>query len=339
MRRDIEHTSYSDSERLAMLETRAAELERMLLGMADIDSGPAHPTVDEVPAGPATSERTEALITRGRQSAKRDRRRTRNSHGTFGAKRVAQPHRGRRTFVRAHWRGLLTAVVAFAAAIAVTASVLSRSGPGWPPSVAVVRSEVSVACQNPDVASEPGGVNFACEKGTQQILWVFALLTSGDNPSYVDQTTGRKGLEPIQPAQGGNIAWSLNLHHPYNPLNATDSLTVAARAINNIIGGATLTGANGTPSVQPGLESSAANCQRYTGSAVLRTQSGYPATCAHPIHTVAGKQALVSDVFRKWMASAPATAAANAGVLFANADDPGNPKVQAILAKLPGFGL
>jgi len=39
------------------------------------------------------------------------------------------------------------------------------------------------------------------------------------------------------------------------------------------------------------------------------------------------------------MASAPATAAANAGVLFANADDPGNPKVQAIVAKLPGFGL
>jgi hypothetical protein len=241
--------------------------------------------------------------------------------------------------VRAHWRGLLTAVVAFGAAIAVTASVLSMSGPGWPPSVAVVRSEVSIACQNPDVASEPGGVNFACDKATQPILWVFALLTSGDNPSYVDQTTGRKGLEPIQPGQGGNIAWSLNLHHPYNPLYATDSLTVAARAINNIIGGATLTGANGTPSVQPGLESSAANCQRYTGSGALRTRSGYPASCAHPIQTVAGKQALVSDVFRKWMASAPATAASNAGVLFANADDPGNPKVQAILANLPGFGL
>jgi len=323
-----------------MLETRAAELERMLLSRADVDRAPARPTADEVPAGPATSERTEALIARGRQSAKRGRRGgARRPHGTFGTQHAARPRRGRRTFVRAHWRGLLTAVVAFAAAIAVTATVLSRSGPGWPPSVAVVRSEVSVACQNPDVASEPGGVNFACARDTQQILWVFALLTSGDNPSYVDQTTGRKGLEPIQPAQGGNIAWSLNLHHPYNPLNATDSLTVAARAINNIIGGATLTSTNGTPSVQPGLESSAANCQRYTGSAALRTRSGYPATCVHPIHTVAGQQALVSDVFRKWMASAPATADAHAGVLFANADDPGNPKVQAILAKLPGFGL
>jgi len=323
-----------------MLETRAAELERMLRHRADVDSGLGRPTADEAPAGPATSERTEALIARGRPSAKRGRRGgARNPHGTFSTQRAARSRRGRRTFVGAHWRGLLTAVVAFAAAIAVTATVLSRSGPGWPPSVAVVRSEVSVACENPDVASEPGGVNFACARDTQQILWVFALLTSGDNPSYVDQATGRKGLEPIQPAQGGNIAWSLNLHHPYNPLNATDSLTVAARAINNIIGGATLTSTNGTPSVQPGLESSAANCQRYTGSAALRTRSGYPTTCAHPIHTVAGQQALVSDVFRKWMASAPATAAANAGVLFANADDPGNPKVQAILAKLPGFGL
>ena len=340
MRRDIEHKSYSDSERLTMLETRAAELERMLLGMADIDSTPVRPTVDEVPADLGKSERTEALIARGRPSAKRGRRSgARNRHGTLGAQRAARPRRGRRMFMRAHWRGLLTAVVAFAAAVAVSATVLFRSGPGWPPSVAVVRSEVSVACQNQDVASEPGGVNFACAADTRQILWVFALLTSGDNPSYIDRATGRKGLEPIQPAQGGNIAWSLNLHHPYNPLNATDSLTVAARAINNIIGGATLTSANGTPAVQPGLTSSAANCRRYTGAAALRTRSGYPATCAHPIRTVAGQEALVSDVFRKWMASAPATAAANAGVLFANADDPGNPKVQAILAKLPGFGL
>jgi len=312
----------------------------MLLGMANVDSAPPRPTVDEVPGRADTSERTEALITRGRQSARRSRRgRAKNPHGTFGARRAARPRRGRRSFVLAHWRGLLTAVVAFAVAVMVAASVLFRSGPGWPPSVAEVRSEVSAACQNPDVASEPGGVNFACAKDTQPILWVFALLTSGDNPSYVDQATGRKGLEPIQPAQGGNIAWSVNLHHPYNPLNATDSLTLAARAINNIIGGATLTSANGTPSVQPGLLSSAANCARYTGSAALRTRSGYPATCAHPVAAVRGQEALVGDVFRKWMTTAPATAAANAGVLFANAGNPGNPKVQAILAKLPGFGL
>jgi hypothetical protein len=256
-----------------------------------------------------------------------------------GAASNVRPAPRRRTFARAHWRGLLTAVVAFAVAVAVTAGVLSRSGPGWPPSVAVVRADLTVACQNPDVASEPGEVNFACASDTQSILWVFALLTSGDNPSYVDQTTSRRGLEPIVPTQGGDIAWSVNLHHPYNPLNSVDSLTVAALAINNIIGGATLTSASGAPSVQPGLESSAANCERYTGSPALRTRSGYPVTCARPVLTVAGQEALVSDVFRKWMAGAPAATAADAGVLFANAGDPGNPQVQAILAKLPGFGL
>jgi hypothetical protein len=351
MQRDIEHISQSDSERLAILETRAAELQRMLLGMADVDSGPAHPLADANLAVPETSKRTESLISQGRRSARRGRRAAARGldagHGTgetgVGAARGGssnvRPAPGRRSFARAHWRGLLTAVVAFAVAVAAATVLLSRSGPGWPPSVAVVRSEVTAACQNQDVASEPSQVDFACAADTQQILWVFALLTSGDNPSYVDQVTGRKGLEPIAPAQGGDIAWSVNLHHPYNPLNPVDSLTVAARAIDNIVGGATLTSANGTPAVQPGLESSAANCQRYTGSAALRTRSGYPAACADPVISVAGQEALVSDAFREWMPSASAATATDAGVLFANAADPGNPKVQAILGNLPGFGL
>jgi hypothetical protein len=355
MRNDIEHKSYSDSERLAILETRAKELERMLLGMGDATGVSAHPLAGADFAGQGSNVRTEALISHGRQSARRGRRagaagfgdgrssdQWRSASGvrlSRGAPGSVRPAPRRRGFMRSHWRGLLTAVVAVAAAVAVAAGVLSRGGPGWPPSVAVVRSEVTVACQNPDVASEPGQVNFACTSDTQQVLWVFALLTSGDNPSYVDQTTGRRGLEPIAPTQGGDIAWSVNLHHPYDPLNPVDSLTVAARAIDNIIGGATLTSANGAPSVQPGLESSAANCVRYTGSAALRTRSGYPATCARPIRTVAGQEDLVSDVFRKWMASAPAASATEAGVLFANANDPGNPQVQAILGKLPGFGM
>ena len=121
--------------------------------------------------------------------------------------------------------------------------------PAWPRS----QRQIAVACQNPDVASEPSQVNFACAKGTRQILWVFSLLTSGNNPDYASIKTGRQGLEPITPAQGGEVAWSLNLHHPYNPANPIDSLAVAARAINNIIGGATLTAANGKPVVQSGL--------------------------------------------------------------------------------------
>src|SRR5262249_56330235 len=95
----------------------------------------------------------------------------------------------------------------------------------------------SVACQNPKVGAEPSQVNFACGHDTSQILWVFSLMTSNNDPGYADPRTGRKGLEPITPAQGGQVAWSLNLHHPYNALNPVDSLAVAARAINNIIGG------------------------------------------------------------------------------------------------------
>ena len=55
--------------------------------------------------------------------------------------------------------------------------------PAWP----AVQREVARACQNPDVKSEPGQVNFACARATRQILWVFALLTSGDNPNFGDQ--------------------------------------------------------------------------------------------------------------------------------------------------------
>jgi len=205
--------------------------------------------------------------------------------------------------------------------------------------VARVQAEITTACQNANVAAEPSQLNFACAKSTQQILWVFALLTSGNNPGFADQTTGRKGLEPIQPAQGGDIAWSLNLHQPYNPANPIDSLQVAARAINNIISGATLTSSSGTPDVEPGLESTAANCQRYTGSALLVTKSGFPARCAQPVSTASGQAALVSDVFQQWMGGTPSQMAAQAGVLFENADNPGNQQVQAILASLPSFGM
>jgi hypothetical protein len=187
------------------------------------------------------------------------------------------------------------------------------------------------------VAAEPSGLNFACGKDTQPVLWVFSLLTSGDNPGFVEQATGRKGLEPIQPSQGGDIAWSLNLHHPYNPGNPIDSLQVAARAINNIISGATLTSTNGGALVEPGLESKAANCERYTGSANLESRSGYPDRCAAPL-TTSGEAALVSDAFQQWMGGTPSRIAQQAGVLFQNADNPGDQRVQAILSSLPSSG-
>jgi hypothetical protein len=230
-------------------------------------------------------------------------------------------------------------VITGAAALAVgvgLAVALQGPGPGWPSSVAGVKQEVEVACQNPDVASDPGQVNFACGKETSQILWVFALLTSHDSPNYTDRATGRQGLEPITPAQGGEVAWALNLHHPYNPASPLDSLAVAARAINNIIGGATVTSQSGSQVVQPGLESSAANCQRYTGSPALITRQGFPALCAEPVSGPQGQAALVADVYRQWMVGASSQEASDAALLFTNASNPGDPQVQAVLR---GLGL
>jgi hypothetical protein len=273
-------------------------------------------------AGPAWSipddgrrpakNRTRALIDRGRRSARQRRSR-----------------RGR-TIVIASAAGLVVLIVG--------AMIVLRHGPSWPPSVATVKSEIATACQNPNVVSEPSQVNFACSTDTSQILWVFALMTSDNNPSYSDPKTGRKGLEPIAPAQGGQIAWSLNLHHPYNPFNAIDSLQVAARAINNIIGGATLTGANGNPAVQPGLESKPANCARYTGSSAVITHAGFPSLCASPVTSGAGQAALVADVYQQWMVGAAAVAAQDVSVLFQNANNPGDPQVQAILKAVPNRG-
>jgi hypothetical protein len=259
----------------------------------------------------ADDERTRALIDRGRRSVRR---------GRFG--------RRRKTTV-----GL---VVLVAAATAVVMVVVFRPSASWPPSVAVVKNEITMACQNPNVVSEPNQVNFACEKSTSQILWVFSLMASGDNPNFSDAKTGRQGLEPIAPAQGGEVAWSLNLHHPYNPVNPIDSLEVAARAINNIIGGASLTGSNGTPSVQPGLESKPANCARYTGSAAVITRSGYPEICASAVTSPSGVAALVADVYQQWFVGSSPLSAQEASVLFENANDPGNPQVQAILKGLFG---
>ena len=260
--------------------------------------------------GPTVEQRTQALIDRGRRSVSR-----------------ARMPRSRKAVL---------AVAGVAAIIAIASVFIFKADPSWPPSVATVQSQITIACQNPNVASEPGQVNFACGKTTSQILWVFALMTSGDNPQFADAKTGRQGLEPITPTQGGEVAWSLNLHHPYNPIDPVDSLAVAARAINNIIGGATLTGTNGKPTVQPGLESNPANCAKYTGSAAVVARAGFPTLCAQPVTSTTGQAALVSDAFRQWVVGATPAAAYDVSVLFANANNPGNAQVQAILKTLPG---
>jgi hypothetical protein len=260
---------------------------------------------------PRTEERTQALIDRGRRSASR----------------VRKP-RSRKIML----------IVGALVVVTIASVFIFRANPSWPPSVATVQGEITAACQNPNVASEPGQVNFACGQMTRQILWVFALMTSGDNPHFTDAKTGRQGLEPIMPTQGGEVAWSLNLHHPYNPYDPVDSLAVAARAINNIIGGATVTGTNGKPTVQPGLESDPANCARYTGSSAVVSHAGFPSMCAQPVTSTTGQAALVADTYKDWVVGATPTAAYDVSVLFANSNNPGNAQVQAILKTLPGAG-
>jgi hypothetical protein len=335
MMQESENINYNDAERLAILENLAAEFEQRLLTVMHPE-GTAYPNVAvprAVPedgardaggfkgggsagGAPAAGGRTEALINRGRPGARRRRRRR----------------------LLAHWRLIVAGTVALLAGVVAALVVTRGSGADWPTSVATVQAEIKQACANPDVAAEPSGLNFACDKDTSQVLWVFALLTSGDNPNFVDQSTGREGLEPVQPEQGGDIAWSLNLHHPYNPTSPIDSLAVAARAINNITSGAALTSSTGSALIEAGLESKPANCQRYSGSAKLATRPGYPAACASPVTSASGQAALVSDVFRQWMGGAPSRIASEAGVLFVNADNPGNPEVRAILASLPASG-
>jgi hypothetical protein len=248
---------------------------------------------------------------------------------------IAQGRRGARTRL-ARVRNITIGVTIGVVVAIVLSMIVLRKGASWPPSVSVVQSEIATACQNPNVASEPNQVNFACGKGTSQVLWVFALMTSGNNPNFADSKSGRKGLEPITEAEGGEVAWSLDLHHPYDPFNSIDSIEVAARAINNIVGGASLTSSNGKPEVQPGLLSNPANCAKYTGSAAVIARAGFPDICASAVTSAAGQAALVADIYSQWLVGAPSVDAQEASILFQNATDPGNPQVQAILRSLPG---
>jgi hypothetical protein len=291
-------------------QAEPGETDRLHMGRYAADLAGAEP--DAASADP-DADRTTILINKGRSSARR--------------RKLAVSR-----------KLVIAAIAGVTLLVVLILLVTAGSGASWPASVPRVQGWIEQACKNPNVMSEPGQVNFACAKGTRQILWVFALITSENNPSFADTKTGRQGLEPITPGQGGQVAAALNLHHPYDPSNPLDSIQVAARAINDIIGGATVTGTNGNPEVQPGLESSSANCLRYTGSAAMNARQGYPDVCARPI-TGHGQAALVRDVYREWVVGAPSVAAKDAAVLFENAKNPGNAQVQYILKHLPAGAL
>jgi hypothetical protein len=307
-----EYSVRHKSQRLADLKNKTVELERELDGVrmmlrSELEQPAQEPFYYGESSAPHS--RTETLINLGRYNSYRTGL-SRGQKAAIGTVLLA---------------GLIIGLVI----------MVSGGGASWPASVATVQNQISKACQNPDVVSEPNQVNFACDPATRQVLWVFSLMTSGNDPTFNDPGSGRLGLEPITPAQGGQVAWSLNLHHPYNPFNPIDSLQVAARAINSIIGGATVTGANGTSVVQPGLESTSANCLRYTGSGALTSRAGFPPLCAQPLSGPAGQGALVADVYQRWIVGAPPGAAQDASVLFENFNNPGDPQVQAILKQLP----
>jgi hypothetical protein len=327
VRAQQENFTRRNGKPLADLMSEEAELERRLDAVRlslqaefsePVRTGPEHdlPGDEDLDA----DWRTDTLINRGR-------------HGTA---RSGLPGLPALPAVSRWLKIVIIALLAVVVAALVIMNVTS-SGPSWPASVATMQSQISRACQNPDVRSEPTQVNFACAPATRSVLWVFALVTSGGNPYFNDTRTGRLGLEPIMPRQGGQVSWSLNLHHPYNPFNPVDSLQVAARAINSIIGGATLTSSDGNPVVQRGLESKASNCRRYTGSPEVTKRQGMPGICTHPVSTLAGQAALVTDAFRKWVVGADPQTARDAAVLFEHANDPGNPEVQSILRRLPNL--
>jgi hypothetical protein len=353
---DFDSFSEDDELWLSDLETRAIDLEQELsvwrevrqraLAEDDYDPEPAAAPPHEsfrraagradraAQAGPRPPVHTAA-----RRAASRSQPRAAGRARPDAERTRALIDHGRRSVRRRQAGGRYKLVLGLGVAAAVVGALVVfvlRPSASWPSSVAVVQNEITTACQNPNVVSEPNQVDFACDKATNQVLWVFSLMTSGDNPNFNDSKTGRQGLEPISATQGGAVAWSLNLHHPYNPLNAIDSLEVAARAINNIIGGASLTGSDGKPSVQPGLESNPANCARYTGSAAVITRAGYPDLCASPVTSPNGQAALVADVFQQWSVGASSAFAEDAGVLFEYANDPGNAQVQVILRSLFG---
>ncbi len=356
MNQGFESFNDEDDEWLSELETRAIDLEKELF---DWRESRTREMADSAYRREAAPGQTRAAFRQSEDNANQQRDGNPGSGARPAAKAANRPGRpvsgprlhpgedrtrtlidhGRRSVdrVRLSRRRKITIVTAAVVAIVtILVIVIFRQGASWPPSVATVQSEITTACQNPNVASEPGQVNFACGKMTSQVLWIFALMTSNDNPGYTDAKTGREGLEPITATQGGEVAWSLDLHEPYNPYNPVDSLEVAARAINNIIGGATLTNAKGNPAVQPGLESNPANCERYTGSSAVISRAGFPDLCAEPVTSSAGQAALVADAYKDWLVGATATAASNVSVLFENANNPGNPQVQAILKTLPG---
>ena len=169
------------------------------------------------------------------------------------------------------------------------------------------------------------------------MLWVFSLLTSGNNPASSTRRPGaRASSRSRRPRAATSPGRSTCTIPTTRPTRSTACRSRPGRSTTSSAAPPSPARPAG-PDVEPGLESKAANCERYTGSALLVTRSGLPGPLRAAGHHRSGQAALVSDVFQQWMGGTPAAMAAQAGVLFENAGNPGNPQVQAILTSLPSL--
>ena len=87
---------------------------------------------------PRPGGRTEALINHGRSRAR--------------------PPRSRR--ILQHWRMIAVGAVALLAGVIAALVAVGGGSASWPASVTTVQSQIKQACENPDVAAEPSGLNW-----------------------------------------------------------------------------------------------------------------------------------------------------------------------------------
>ena len=176
MKHDFEYMNQSDSERLAMLESRAAELERRLGEVTPEYGIPEYPAPDYGPMEFAAVGTPQGGTGHGRHEAGA-------GHDAAATERHADGYpvpggypdagadgypdagvggpdertevlinRGRRHARRrglgrwlAHWRAIAIGVAAVVLGVILLAVILPGNGASWPASVARVQSEITVA--------------------------------------------------------------------------------------------------------------------------------------------------------------------------------------------------
>ena len=181
----------------------------------------------------------------------------------------------------------------------------------------------------PDVASEPNQINFACANATGRSVWV--LLAPDDqrrnNPRFADTKTGRRA-RPSTPAQGGEVASSLNLHHPVDPAEPNRQHRGGRAGHQRHHRWRDPDRQRRQPRGPGGAGERSGQLRQVYRLGGGRRRAGYPAICASPVTSPAGQAALVADVYQRWFSGSSPVFAGEDGVLFQNSTEPGNPQVR-----------